>query len=46
MAKSHRTTFTSTISMTKKKKNLDQYRDFKDAIINIAGVYQVERVTH
>ena len=46
MAKSHRTTFTSTISMTVQIKNLDQYRDFKDAIINIAGVYQVERVTH
>ncbi len=46
MAKSHRSTFTSTISMTIQIKNLDQYRDVKDALINIAGVYQVERVTH
>jgi (p)ppGpp synthase/HD superfamily hydrolase len=46
MAKSHPTTFTSTISMTIQIKNIVQYRDVKDALINVEGVYQVERVTH
>ena len=46
MAKSHRTTFTSTITMTIQIKNIAEYRDVRDSLINIGGVYQVERVTH
>ena len=46
MAKSHRATFTSTITMTIQIKNLVEYRDVRDSLINIGGVYQVERVTH
>lgn len=46
MAKSHPATFTSTISMTIQIKNITQYRDVQNALINVEGVYQVERVTH
>ena len=46
MAKAHPATLTSTINMTIQIKNVSQYRDVRDSLINIAGVYQVERVTH
>ena len=46
MAKSHNATLTSTITMTLQIKNVSQYRDVRDSLINIAGVYAVERVIH
>ena len=46
MAKAHPATLTSTITMTLQIKNVSQYRDVRDSLINIAGVYAVERVIH